>query len=126
MRRALPLAFVVLLCGTLPAATPQAPTLPYARQALDLGRTRDEALFAAFNRGYELPAGEGNVIDRAEIITAFRRAVLIVRDHANQGEYAFSERDLGKAMEPFEVAIGFIVQARLHPLHTYANTPSYG
>src|SRR3954469_2777413 len=91
--------------------------LPYARQAIDLAHTRDDALLAAFHRGYELPVGD--VLDRAEIITEFRRAVMIVREHADQGEYAFSELSLAKAMAPFDGQVTFIVQARLHPLHTY-------
>jgi hypothetical protein len=115
MRAALLLA--VLVTGALVQ-------LPYARQALELGRTRDEALFQAFNRGYELTPGE--LIDRAEIVTEFRRAVLIVRERANLADYTFSEHELTKAMEPVETAISFIVQVRLHPLNTYANAPAYG
>jgi hypothetical protein len=98
--------------------------LPYARQAIDLAHTRDDALLAAFHRGYELPLGD--VLDRAEIITEFRRAVMIVRERADQGEYAFSEQNLAKAIVPFAGQITFIVQARLHPLHTYAGAPAYG
>jgi hypothetical protein len=115
MRAALLLA--VLVTGALAQ-------LPYARQALDLGRTRDEALFTAFNRGYEMTPGE--LIDRAEIVTEFRRAVLIVREHANRADLTFSEHELSKEMEPVATAISFIVQARLHPLNTYSNAPAYG
>jgi hypothetical protein len=97
--------------------------LPYARQALDLGHTRDDALFESFNRSYDLPVTDP--LDHAEIVTEFRRAVLIIRDRANQGEYGTSERDLAKAMAPFEGQVSLIVAVRLHPLHTYARPPSY-
>ena len=40
--------------------------------AVALGRTRDEALYDAFNRGYQLAVAPP--IQRAEIITEFRRA----------------------------------------------------
>ncbi len=93
------------------------------RQALELGRTRDEAMFAAFNRGYELAPGDA--LDRAEVITEFRRSVLIVREHANLGEFGFSAYDLEKAMAPFAGRVTFIAQARLHPLHTYATLPQF-
>jgi hypothetical protein len=96
--------------------------LPYARQALDLGHTHDEAMFDAFNHGYELATGD--VLDRAEIITEFRRAVMIVRERDSQGDY-LTPQDLAKAMQPFDGQVTVIVQARLHPLHTYANAPSY-
>lgn len=98
--------------------------LPYARQAIDLAHTRDDALLAAFHRGYQLPLGD--VLDRAEIITPFRRAVMIVREHADQGEYTFGEQALARAMAPFDGQVAVIVQARLHPLHTYAGAPAYG
>lgn len=113
---------VVLLASGLQVTDP-APQPPYARQALDLGRTRDDALLAAFHRSYELTRGD--VLDRAEIITEFRRAVMIVREHADRGEYAFSAQDLARAMRPFEGQITFVVQARLHPLHTYVSVPAY-
>jgi len=93
------------------------------RQALDLGRTRDDALFAAFNRGYELPPS-GDVY-RAEIITEFRRAVLMARDKYNVGDFGMTERDMAKAMAPFEGTVAFVVEANLNPLHVYAAPPSY-
>jgi hypothetical protein len=116
-------AAVLLILALSSGLSAPALQLPYAREALDLGRTRDDALLAAFHRGYELTRGD--VLDRAEIVTEFRRAVMIVREHAARGEYAFSAQDLARAMTPFSGRIDFVVQARLHPLHTYANTPPY-
>ena len=94
-----------------------------ARQALDLGRTRDSAMFDSFNRGYELAAADP--LDRVEIITEFRRAVLLVRDKFNIGEFGMTERDLVRAMERFEGQVGFIAEVRLHPLHTFSRPPAY-
>lgn len=97
--------------------------LSYARQAFDLGRTHDDALFEAFSRGYELAAS--GTIDRAEVITEFRRAVMIVRDRAAQGDFQFTERDLEKAMVPWAGMVTVAVEARLHPLHVFAKAPAY-
>ena len=94
-----------------------------ARDALRLGRTGDQALYDAFNAGYQLPVSEP--VSRAEIITEFRRAVLIVRDHANQGEYGFTERDLEHAMAPYRGLVALIIEVRLHPLNTYIKAPAY-
>jgi hypothetical protein len=96
---------------------------PNARQAFELGRTRDDALFKAFNVGYELPVN--NALDRAEIITEFRRAVLLVRDKYKFGDLGMTEFDLTKAMEPYEGTVAFVAEVRLNPLHTYATPPSY-
>jgi hypothetical protein len=97
--------------------------LPYARQALDLGRTRDDALFDAFNRGYELAVSDP--LARAEIITEFRRAVLLVRDQYTIGDFGATERDLSKAMQPFEGTVAFVAEIRLNPMHTYPHPPAY-
>ena len=97
--------------------------LPDAREALRLGRSQDEALYAAFTRGYGLAVADP--VDAAEIITEFRRAVLIVRARAQLGEFGFTERDLHVAMTPHLGQITFIVQVRLNPMHTYAKPPAY-
>jgi len=94
-----------------------------ARDALRLGRTGDQALYDAFNAGYQLPAS--GPVSNAEVITEFRRAVLIVRDHANQGEYGFTERDLERAMAPYRGLVTVIVDVRLNPLNTFIKAPPY-
>jgi hypothetical protein len=97
--------------------------IPDAREALRLGRSQDEALYAAFTKGYGLAPAPP--VDYAEIITEFRRAVLIVRERAQQGEFGFTERDLNVAMTPHLGLITFVVQARLNPMHTYVKPPAY-
>jgi hypothetical protein len=93
------------------------------RDALRLGRTNDDALYAAFDSSYKLAVS--GVIDSAEIITEFRRSVLIVRARALQGEYSFGDTDLIKAMAPFAGLVTCIVQVRLHPLNVFAKEPAY-
>jgi hypothetical protein len=96
---------------------------PGARDALRLGRTQDEAVYTAFSKGYELTAAEP--VTSAEIVTEFRRAVMIARARAQQGEYGFTERDLVVAMQPHLGRITFIVQVKLHPFNTYQKAPTY-
>ena len=107
-------AFVVVLALVQLSST---------REIFDLGRTHDEALWDSFNRGYQLTPGD--TIDRAEVITEFRRAVLFVRDEAGKGEFHITDQDLNKAMAPYAGLVTFVVQARLHPLHVYAKPPAY-
>ena len=110
---------IVLAALSLAAAA----QLPDAREALRLGRSQDEALYAAFSRGYSLAPTEP--VESAEIITEFRRAVLIVHARAQLGEFGFTERDLNVAITPHLGLVTFIVQARLHPMHTFAKAPPY-
>jgi len=107
---------VLMIVLALAQATPE-------RQALDLGRTRDEALLNAFNAGYQLPPS--GMVDRAEIVTQFRRGVLLARDKYNIGEFGMTERDLTKAIAPFEGKVTFLVDVRLNPLHVYPAPPAY-
>ena len=93
------------------------------RDALNLAQTRDDALFASFNRSYSLPAS--GTIDRVEIITEFRRAVLIARDQWQQGHIGFNANDLAKALEPFKGLVALMVQVRLNPQNAFIKEPSY-
>jgi len=93
------------------------------KDAATLGRTKDEAQFEAFNKSYGLTLS-GN-IERAEIVTEFRRAVLIVRERAQQGDYLFGGDALAKALLPMKGLVTFIVQVRLHPQHAFNREPPY-
>jgi hypothetical protein len=105
------------------ALTRQATAQSSSHEAVALGRSRDAALYDAFQAGYGLtPSGD---VERAEIITEFRRAVMIVRRHADLGEYSFNENNLAREMVPYRDKVGFIVQIRLSPLHTYPTPPAY-
>jgi hypothetical protein len=93
------------------------------RDALRLGRTSDQALYDAFNAGYQLAAS--GPVSKAEVITEFRRAVLIVREHANQGEYGFTARDLEHAIAPYRGLVTIVIEIRLNPLNTFIKAPPY-
>jgi hypothetical protein len=115
---------VLAAVSSLAAFSPDARVQPDAlRDALNLAQTRDDALFASFNQSYSLtPSG---TIDRVEVITEFRRAVLIARDQWRQGHVGFNADDLAKALEPFKGLVTFLVQVRLNPLNTFIKEPSY-
>jgi hypothetical protein len=111
------------LVGSRADVTLQATAESSAHEAVALGRSRDAALYDAFHAGYLLtPSGD---VESAEIITEFRRAVMIVRHHAGLGEYSFNENNLAREMVPYRGKVGFVVQIRLSPLHTYSAPPAY-
>lgn len=93
------------------------------RDALNLGQTRDDALFASFNTSYNLPVS--GTIDRMEIVTEFRRAVLLAREQMQQGHIGFDANDLAKAIDPFKGVVTFIVQVRLNPQNAFIKEPAY-
>jgi hypothetical protein len=93
------------------------------RDALRLGRTPDEALYASFNKGYDLaptpPVGS------AEVVTEFRRAVMLVRERARLGDLSVTEYDLGVALKPFAGTVTIVAQVNLRPLNTFTKPPLY-
>ena len=96
---------------------------PWFREAIELGRTQDEKLYEAFNKGYSFsPSG---IIDSAEVITEFRRAVLIVHERARMGNFSLSQADLAKALAPYRGLVTFAVQVRLNPMNTFTAAPPY-
>ncbi len=104
-------------CGRLEAQS------NWLTEAMSLGRTRDDALFESFNKSYSLSAS--GTIDQAEVVTEFRRAVLIVRERARHADYAFGADDLASALVPYRGLVTFIVQVRLNPLNVFIKEPAY-
>lgn len=117
------LAAVALLVAVAVSAFTGQQTDPL-KDAAALGRTKDDAMLESFHKSYSLsPSG---MIDRAEIVTEFRRAVLIVRDRVLlQGDYQFGGEALAKTLLPSKGLVTFIVQVRLHPLHAFPKEPAY-
>src|SRR5579864_6787826 len=93
------------------------------RDAVALGRTNDQALYESFNSAYSLPVAPP--VESAQIITEFRRAVLLVREHVSQGDFVMSPADLASALAPSRGLVTVIVDVNLNPLNTYAKPPSY-
>ena len=110
------------ICLMVLLATPFA-QFSDARDAQRLGRSTDDALYAAFTKGYGLATAAP--VEIAEIVTEFRRAVLLARERAQVGDVGFTDHDLNGAMTPHLGQVGFIVQARLNTMHTYAKAPAY-
>ena len=110
----------ILMLATLAIVAPQ---VPDAREAMRLGRSQDDALYSAFSKGYHLTPSAP--VANAEIITEFRRSVLIVREHMQRGEMGFTDHELDNEMKPHRGLVTFIVEVNLHPLNTYTRMPPY-
>ena len=112
-----------ILAAILALITFAIPLQDPLRDALTLGHSRDQSLVDAFHRGYQLTAT--GTIGRAEIVTEFRRAVILVRERESLGDYIPDSHALSTALAPFAGLITVIVEARLNPLNTYTKAPSY-
>ena len=93
------------------------------RDALRLGRTPDEALYVSFTKGYDLAPTQP--VASAEVVTEFRRAVMLVRERARLGDLSVTEYDLGVALKPFAGTVTIVAQVNLRPLNSFTKPPLY-
>ena len=115
-----------LVCGT-PAtlAAVQATLTPRAvDEAVIIGQSGVERERTIFHAPYRLTVARPPV-DFIEVITPFRRVVLIAEQLARSGNRAFSQR---QALERPDVGVEEIelrVELTFHPLNTYVAVPAY-
>jgi hypothetical protein len=116
-------AIVLLLAIAAPASDIRDAQASSIDDALRLGRSQDASLYAAFTKNYELTVS--SPVASAEVITEFRRAVLIVREHMQRGEVGYTDHELTGALKPYLGQVTFIANVNLHPLNTYSKMPAY-
>lgn len=92
-------------------------------RALTIARSRD-AERAQFHARY-IKAGESAFIERAEIISEFRRVVLMAEEQLARGDrfFAYSTTRANEALHVFRQRISIRAQVRFHPLNNYVTLP---
>jgi hypothetical protein len=92
-------------------------------RALKLARGT-EAQRAQFHAPYRIPTADA-FVERLEVITEFRRAVLIAEERVAAGEWAFgiSPRSVEDALKPWRRKISIRTHIRFHPQNVYPMTP---
>ena len=94
-------------------------------RAQQVARSRDSER-AQFHRKYlfDLP---GDTVTQVEVITEFRRLVMITEDHLRVGDQMFSRgsRAAEAALAPTHGVMTLKAQLRFSPLNTYAAIPAF-
>jgi hypothetical protein len=94
-------------------------------RAQQVARSRD-AERTQFHRKYlfDVP---GDPVRQIEVITEFRRLVMVTEDHLRLGDQMFSRsvRDAEAALAPTRGLLTLKAQLRFHPLNTYAAIPAF-
>jgi hypothetical protein len=125
---ALSLSFVgnAVLLTALAAAAP-AIDVNIGRLAIDRAASlarRSDTERARFHARYVLPVGEAGV-DRLEVVTEFRRAVLAAEEKVRMGIRLFGVRELDPILAPWRGRVSLLVHVRLHPHNTHAEVPPF-
>lgn len=93
-------------------------------EALLLGQSAVERDRDAFHRAYRLTVGRFPV-DFIEVITPFRRVVLLAEQLARSGNRAFGQRQALESPDIGAQEIELRVEVTFHPLNTYVSIPPY-
>jgi hypothetical protein len=121
----LPLACALAL-GTLPAlgALDVSLSLPDIERALAIARS-SEAERARFHGRYRFALNDPTVT-QVEVITEFRRVVIVGEDRLRRGDWMFTQgtRAAEAAVQEWHEQVAIAAQLRFNPLNTYVTIPS--
>lgn len=115
-----------LLCGA--TLTLEAIKLQLATDDIDRalviarGREGERARFhAPYVQNLDTPA-----VQSIEVISEFRRVVLLAEEHILRGDraFAYSMRMAGDAIQPWKGRVSLVARLRFHPMNTYVSLPS--
>jgi hypothetical protein len=114
---------VVMLAGVVRAVDRDV-TLQDIERALAVARSR-EAERAAFHAPY-IQKLNTPFVESAELVTEYRRVVLLAEDRAQKGDrmFGYSASLAQKAVAPWHDRVAVVVRLRFHPQNTYVMVPN--
>lgn len=92
-------------------------------RAIALARASD-AERARFHAAYTAVVRDATV-DRIELITEFRRAVLLAEERHRLGDRMFGVKQIGELLQPWRGRINVRAELRFHPQNAYVRVPDY-
>lgn len=98
-------------------------TLQDIERALAIARSRDSER-AAFHAPY-IQKLDTPVVESAEVVTEYRRVVLMAEARARQGDrmFGYSASQAQKAVAPWRERVAIVARLRFHPQNTYVMLP---
>ena len=114
----------VLLAGSAAAGFEQALDPRSIDEAVAVGRARIEAVRARFHQPYRIPIGQAPV-DYIDIVTPFRRVVLLAEGRAQVGDRLFGQREAIAALGDRAALVEVLVEMTFHPLNVFVGVPAY-
>jgi hypothetical protein len=118
------LALGALACVAVTAAV-DVPLDPRAvTEAIAIGQSRNDRDRTRFHAPYRLPVNR-SPIDYVDVVTPFRRVVLMAQSRAQIGDRSFGQRQALAMLDEGPAQIDIRVELTFHPLNTYVSVPSY-
>lgn len=118
-----PLLLALLLVGAAGRIeTPLTPRL--LDEALSVGQSRIESVRTRFHQPYRLQIARPP-FDYVEVVTPFRRVVLLTEDRTNLGIRGFTTREATDALGAQAGVVEFRVEMTFHPQNVLIGVPGY-
>lgn len=93
-------------------------------QAVSIARERRDAVIRTFNDRYVLVPTDPR-LERMEIITEFRRVVLMGRERIMAGNFTWTAYEMTRLLEPFRGRLSILAHVRFPPQHVLVTVPDY-
>jgi hypothetical protein len=93
-------------------------------QAVSIARERRDAVIRTFNERYMLVHSEFR-FESIEIITEFRRVVLMGRERIVAGSFSWTAYEITRLLEPFRGRLSILAHVRFPPQHVLVTVPDY-
>ena len=98
--------------------------LPLINAATAIGESRVESVRTQYHRPYHLLVARPP-IDYIDVVTPFRRIVLIAEDRARIGNRPLGQRETLAAAGVRVGLVEFVIELTFHPLNAYVSVPLY-
>lgn len=93
-------------------------------EAIAVGQSRIAAVRTRFHQPYRIPIGR-SPIDYIDVVTPFRRLVLLAEERAQAGARLFAQREAIAALGDRSTLVEVLVKMTLHPHNVFVGMPAY-
>lgn len=114
---------VVLCAGSVLAGFEQTLDRRLIDEAIGVGRSRIEAVRTRYHEPYRIQIARPP-IDYIDIVTPFRRVVLLAHERAQAGGN-LSQREAIALLGDRSTLVEFLVEMTFHPLNVFVGVPAY-
>jgi hypothetical protein len=116
--------FLALLAGAAVSGFEPAISPRLIDEALSIGQARIDSVRARFHQSYRLQVNRPP-IDYVEVVTPYRRVVLLTEQRTQQGLRGFTQREAAAALGKQSGDVELRVEMTFHPQNVFIGVPSY-
>ena len=121
----LPLLLAALLAGAAVSGFEPAITPRLIDEALGIGESRIDAVRTRFHQPYRLQVGRPP-IDYVDVVTPYRRVVLLTEERTRLGIRGFTQREATAALGNQSGVVELRVEMTFHQQNAFVGVPDYG